>query len=95
MAQSVEHVIGNDEVISSILITSSKKIPKADAFGIFLSKPQAWHIIAARSVVHIISPFGAVSHHAPACIYLRLDSIPPFGRIPYRNKLRIPYTATP
>ncbi len=27
MAQSVEHVIGNDEVISSILITSSKKIP--------------------------------------------------------------------
>ena len=24
MAQSVEHVIGNDEVISSILITSSK-----------------------------------------------------------------------
>ena len=33
-----------------------------------LSKPQAWHIIAARSAVHIISPFGAVSHHAPACI---------------------------
>ncbi len=28
MAQSVEHVIGNDEVISSILITSSKAIPK-------------------------------------------------------------------
>ena len=25
MAQSVEHVIGNDEVISSILITSSNK----------------------------------------------------------------------
>ncbi len=25
MAQSVEHVIGNDEVISSILITSSIK----------------------------------------------------------------------
>ena len=34
MAQSVEHVIGNDEVISSILITSSK-IPDAIAFGIF------------------------------------------------------------
>ena len=26
MAQSVEHVIGNDEVISSILITSSKSL---------------------------------------------------------------------
>ena len=28
MAQSVEHVIGNDEVISSILITSSKENPR-------------------------------------------------------------------
>ena len=27
MAQSVEHVIGNDEVISSILITSSMRSP--------------------------------------------------------------------
>ena len=33
MAQSVEHVIGNDEVISSILITSSKKaLAVASAF---------------------------------------------------------------
>ena len=38
-------------------------------FVLFLSKPQAWHIIAAQSAVHIISPFGAVSHHAPACIF--------------------------
>jgi hypothetical protein len=29
-------------------------------------------------VVHIISPFGAVSHHALACIYLRLDDIQHF-----------------
>ena len=29
MAQSVEHVIGNDEVISSILITSSKQKDKS------------------------------------------------------------------
>ena len=42
---------------------------------LFLSKPQAWHIITARSVVHIISPFGDVSHHAPACILLRLDEM--------------------
>ena len=35
MAQSVEHVIGNDEVISSILITSSKK-PDAKASGFLL-----------------------------------------------------------
>ena len=28
------------------------------------------------AVVYIISPFGAVSHHAPACICLRFDDIP-------------------
>ena len=43
---------------------------------LFLSKPQAWYIITARSAVHIISPFGAVYHHASACISLRLDDIP-------------------
>ena len=32
MAQSVEHVIGNDEVISSILITSSKKKSRVSGF---------------------------------------------------------------
>ena len=36
MAQSVEHVIGNDEVISSILITSSKiALAIAGAFFVF------------------------------------------------------------
>ena len=35
MAQSVEHVIGNDEVISSILITSSKK-PLTYVSGFFV-----------------------------------------------------------
>ena len=34
MAQSVEHVIGNDEVIGSIPITSSK--PEHNVFGFFL-----------------------------------------------------------
>ena len=38
MAQSVEHVIGNDEVISSILITSSKKSASAKADALFLTK---------------------------------------------------------
>ena len=36
MAQSVEHVIGNDEVISSILIASSNKATQSGCF-IFLS----------------------------------------------------------
>ena len=42
---------------------------------LFLSKPQAWYIITARSAVHIISPFRAVYHHASVCILLRLDEM--------------------
>ena len=49
MAQSVEHVIGNDEVISSILITSSK-IPNAKAFGIFIK-----HLTCVARCVIIIA----------------------------------------
>ena len=33
-----------------------------------------------------------VSHHATACIYLRLDDIQPYGLMIYRNKLRMIYT---
>ena len=42
-----------------------------------LSKLQAWYIITARSVVHIIEGSNAalVSHHAPACIALRFHNI--------------------
>ena len=36
MAQSVEHVIGNDEVISSILITSSNKATQTGCFIFYL-----------------------------------------------------------
>ena len=60
---------------------------------LFLSKPQAWHIIAARSAVHIISPFGAVSHHALACILLRLDDIQHLVLMIHRNRLRMIYKA--
>ena len=60
---------------------------KSSFFGtrIFLSKPQAWHIITARSAVDIISPCGAVSHHAPACIFLRLDDIRCFASMIYNT----------
>ena len=43
MAQSVEHVIGNDEVISSILITSSKN-KQPDRVAYFLSNPKDWYV---------------------------------------------------
>ena len=72
---------------------------------LFLSKPQAWHIITARSAVYIIKGGNAafVSHHAPACIFLRLDDIQHFVLMIYtplgvigmreRNKLRMIYKA--
>ena len=67
VVQSVEHQSPKLGVQGSSPCAPAKK---SSFFGtrIFLSKPQAWHIIAARSAVHIISPCGAVSHHAPACI---------------------------
>ena len=43
MAQSVEHVIGNDEVISSILITSSKKKSRASGFFFLYSSLFSFH----------------------------------------------------
>ncbi len=58
---------------------NQRKKQSKDCFFLWLlSKPQAWYIITARSVVHIISPIGAVSHHATACITLRLDDIQNF-----------------
>jgi len=41
----------------------------------FLSKPQAWYIIRRKSVYHQGRLVALVSHHASACISLRLDDI--------------------
>ena len=53
MAQSVEHVIGNDEVISSILITSSKKASRKTCFFCFSVVPidKSSHILTEKEVV--------------------------------------------
>ena len=52
MAQSVEHVIGNDEVISSILITSSKKAKRISVlpFLILWTKFNGCGILLIESV---------------------------------------------
>ena len=39
--------------------------------------------ISSRFSVYIISPYGAVSHHASACISLRLDEIQHFVLVIY------------
>ena len=46
-------------------------------------------------VYHQGRPVALVSHHAPACISLRLDDIQRFALMIYRNKLRMIYTASP
>jgi len=48
------------------LILWGAKKERSNRFVLFLSKPQAWYIIDARSAAYIISSFGAVSHHALA-----------------------------
>ena len=72
--------------------TNKKRTFVCQKFSFCLSKPQAWYIITAQRAVHIISPFGAVSHHAPACISLRLDDIQCSALMIYRNRLRMIYT---
>ena len=76
-----------------VIRTNKKGTFGRQKFLFCLSKPQVWYIIAARSVLDIISPFGAVYHHALACIPLRLDDIQTFGLMIYCNKLRMIYTA--
>ena len=79
--------------VSSNLATPANKsrtFVYRQMFCFCLSKPQAWHIIECitrlRRDIHsyIISPFGAVSHHALACILLRLDAIHGVAVIPFR-----------
>ena len=52
MAQSVEHVIGNDEVISSILITSSKKAKRISVLPFLYQSRKRLHIITRKRVSH-------------------------------------------
>ncbi len=77
LAQPVEHMTFNHGVWSSILqwVTKQKRnfcLPKVP----FLFIQAAGLVYHHDAVVYIISPFGAVSHHASACISLRLDDIP-------------------
>ena len=55
----------------------------------------AYHRRAKRGVYHQGRQAAIVSHHAPACISLRLDDIQCFALMIYRNKLRMIYKATP
>ena len=59
---------------------------------VFLSNPQDWYIITARSAVYIISPSGCISSRF-SVYSLRLDDIQNFVLMIYRNKLRMIYKA--
>jgi hypothetical protein len=64
------------ERLSGFAPTPPKKI-EASSFVLFLSKPQAWHIITARKrgAYHQGRLANLVSHHALACMPLQLDEI--------------------
>ena len=67
MAQSVEHVIGNDEVISSILITSSKRSNPIGLLLFLFPSDLIRHILTMKEVVIIRTPNNTLKG-AEACI---------------------------
>ena len=64
----------NHDVTGSSPVRGAKKF-QVYGLGIFLSKPQAWYIIRRKSVYHQRRLSAFASHHASACIFLRLDDI--------------------
>ena len=64
---------------------------------LFLSKPLilAYHRRTKCGAYHQGRQADLVSHHASACISLRLDEIQHFVLMIYRNKLRMIYKASP
>ena len=63
-----------------------QKIRQVETCRIFLSKPQAWHIITTQSCISSRAHCALVSYHAPACISLRLDDMQHFVLITYRRQ---------
>ena len=55
----------------------------------------AYHRRTKCGAYHQGRKTALVSHHAPACISLRLDDIQHFVLMIYRNKLRVIYKAAP
>ena len=72
LKQEIKQIENQIKELTVLSATAMSGMPSSKKVS---SPAQAWYIIAARSAVHIISPSGAVSHHASACINLRLDDI--------------------
>ena len=76
MAQSVEHVIGNDEVISSILITSSMQTLKPFA-GMAQSVE---HVIGNDEVISSILITSSKSTAKAVLFYHQTPKIKKYGK---------------
>ena len=96
LAQPVEHMTFNHGVRSSTLRWITKKENIRTLFGCFLFI-QAAGLVWNQCACALYGIAKGVWHHAQACIRipLRLDSMRDCVAIPYRNRLRIPYTASP
>ena len=75
VAQSVEHILGKDEVTSSNLVISSKKFDKFRLVDFFYPLRKQWYIITTQS--WISSAVGCISS-AVGCIFCRNDDIQGF-----------------
>ena len=84
MAQSVEHVIGNDEVISSILITSSKKLKRPFGVALIFIQADEGGLVCKQCAcaLYVIATKSRMASRASVYYCRRLDTIHPFGMIP-------------
>ena len=90
LAQTVEHLTFNQGVRSSSLRWVTKnKITALRAVILFYPSRR----LGMESRVSVYG-IGAAAWHHLGVFSLRLDSIRDFVAIPYRSKLRIPYTLT-
>ncbi len=81
------------ENIFFIVLTQKRSnfcLPKVTSFFI-QAAGLVYHRRTTCGVYHQGRRAALAYHHAPACIYLRLDDIHPYGLMIYRNGLRIPY----
>ena len=90
LAHLVERDLAKVEVAgSSPVIRSKKEVTFVyQKLLLFLSKPQAWHIIAAQRAVHIIKV------GKPTLYLITRQRAFPCGLMIYRNKLRMIYNSS-
>ena len=81
-----------DDGIGDAVEVKKENVSKAEVEGLARAAGLVYHRRTTCGAYHQGRRAALVSHHAPACIFLRLDDIQSFALMIYRNKLRMIYT---